>query len=109
MAKYLHLFMTFSLGLCSAYCFAQETLSDPTRPLGYNTPESKAQSCTLTSIFKSETQVKAIVNGRLVKVGDTVNSGKIVAISETAVAVETKDGVQRLEMHRQIKRNSATQ
>ena len=44
-----------------------------------------------------------------VKVGDTVNSGKIVAISETAVAVETKDGVQRLEMHRQIKRNSATQ
>ncbi|MDN3640184.1 hypothetical protein QWY82_15420 [Simiduia curdlanivorans] len=84
-------------------------MSDPTSPLGFNQKSAKAQPFTLNSIFISATQSKAIVNGKLVKVGDWVNGGKILAISDAEVAVETKDGVQRLALHGQIKKNSATQ
>ena len=97
------------LTLIAGVSVAQVPLSDPTTPLGFSVKAAQAQPFTLNSIFKSATQSKAIVNGKLVKVGDRVNGGKILAISETEVAVETKDGVQRLALHGQIKKNSATQ
>ncbi|BFM12068.1 hypothetical protein R50072_22210 [Simiduia litorea] len=97
------------LTLVAGVAAAQAPLSDPTAPLGFSVKAAQAQPFTLNSIFKSATQSKAIVNGKLVKVGDRVNGGKILAISDTEVAVETKDGVQRLALHGQIKKNSATQ
>lgn len=95
--------------LLSLPVVGQDSLSDPTAPLGYKTKAERSTVFTLQSIFKSTTGSKAIVNGKLLAVGDSVSGAKLLTINDASVVMATGNGVQKLELHRQIKKSSASQ
>lgn len=78
------------------------SLSDPTRPLGYST-SIKRQHYTLTSIFNKADSRAAIINGRLVKVGQTVDDFQLVSIAESSATIKTADGLRTLTMHTSVR------
>ena len=79
------------LGLLLGYSSAlAATLDDPTRPPGYRLvlphgKQAKASSWYVNAIRISANQRMAIINGRRVKVGDTVNGAVVVEILPTKV------------------------
>lgn len=62
-----------------------EILRDPTTPLGHVRSAPKTQNLTLQAIYRGSGRREAIVNGNLVKEGETLNGAKIVSIHEKSV------------------------
>lgn len=82
---------------------AEPVLSDPTRPLHF-AASSQAKHYTLTSIFRKPDGSSAIVNGRLITVGQTVDGMQLVSVAESSATIKTDSGLRTLTMHRAIKR-----
>lgn len=87
----------FSLPLCvllaGAFDLARAVedpaLVDPTRPVAFVAPVGKAEpeekKMQLQAIFSADGKRKAVINGQTVKVGESVNQAKIVAIDSGRV------------------------
>ncbi|WP_075185702.1 hypothetical protein [Teredinibacter haidensis] len=75
-----------------------EKLRDPTQPLGYTKVSSGEKKLVLQAIYSSADRNEAIINGKLVRVGDLVDGAKIVQIREKSVVYRrsAESGVVRL-------------
>ena len=82
---------------------AQADLSDPTRPLSYSAGTS-AETLSLTSIFRRGDRDTAIINGKLLTVGQRAGGIELVSVTESSATVRTADGLRTLTMHRDIRR-----
>lgn len=74
-----------------------EELVDPTRPVAFvasqNGPRQAEKKLQLQAIYVGEKRREAVINGRTVKVGDTVEQVKILAIGPGRVSY-AKNGTQ---------------
>lgn len=101
MIKKIHL---ISLALLPVFVSANAELPDPTRPATYKTKadepiyvedfESGIKEKTnwiLSAIRISEKDKTAIVNGKLVRVGDAIEQGKVLEIKPQSVVIDHED------------------
>lgn len=78
---------------------AQEPLRDPTRPVAYVKTETQKQSeLRLQAIFLRESGHQAVINDRLVVVGDVIQNLRIRSISKNVVRLVDGDDVHELEL-----------
>lgn len=78
--------------------FASEVpIADPTQPVNFIAPKSRQakeeQGLRLQAIFLGQGRAEAVINGRRVRSGDTVEQARIVAIHSGRVVYE-RGGVQ---------------
>lgn len=92
-------------GIYTPVAISAESLPDPTRPANYSeVTEVRTQlpkeliNWNVRAIRSSETGRNAIVNGKLVKVGDEIDSATIIAITSNTVVLrhDSKQLVLRL-------------
>lgn len=89
--------------LGGAECVADVALSDPTRPLSYAVT-TQAKQYSLTSVFKKTEGSAAIINGRLIAVGQIVDGMQLISVAESSATIRTDSGLRTLTMHRAVKR-----
>jgi len=83
--------LLLALGLPTV-CLADEILRDPTRPYSPKARELAARPVfTLNAVIVSAERRVAIVNGRRVGVGDSVDGAMVIAIEKTQLVLE-QDG-----------------
>lgn len=80
---------------------ADAGLKDPTRPLSYQDVVSSAkQELKLQAIFfQSSGESSAIINGRLLGVGQELSQWQVVSISKEEVQLRSKLGRKTLRLH----------
>jgi hypothetical protein len=69
-------------------------IQDPTRPVNFVAPKTRQtpeQSLRLQAIFLGQGRAEAVINGRRLQPGDTVNQARIIAIHPGRVVYE-RDG-----------------
>ncbi|MFL0799981.1 MAG: hypothetical protein K6L80_06015 [Agarilytica sp.] len=71
-------------------------LVDPTRPLGYSAKGSPHSTLKLQAIFFGDDRKEAIINGRSVKEGDSIQGKRIVKIRHDAIVIEKNGGLRTL-------------
>lgn len=75
-------------------------LADPTRPPpGYGAgaqPAPPPPPLVVSSVFMSGRQAYAVVDGREVRVGDTLGEGRVTRIDEQGVWIRLREGVRQL-------------
>lgn len=77
---------------CMAFPASAERGIDPTRPLsGVTTAQSKVAKnrLVLQSIVENEHSRKAIINGKILKVGDSIGQYELVAINARTVVLNS--------------------
>jgi len=75
----------------SPICYAG--LHDPTRPPGYEGEEGRgSEGFVVNQVLVSPARRMAAVNGKTVKVGDTIEGAQVVAISSKGVTFHDKQG-----------------
>ena len=94
--------MAISLFVCTNSLYANNSLSDPTKPADYQdslaepiyveavTVDEKV-SWRVSAIRISSSDRTAIVNGELVRVGDEISSGEVIEINPLSVVLNHKD------------------
>jgi MSHA biogenesis protein MshK len=94
---------------------AAQSLSDPTRPPATIAPAQEAVADTaaaapvLQSVLVSSSRRHAIINGKTVKVGDTVGEAKVVKIAEDEVILHTGKVSQVLKLYPNIEKQSTSE
>lgn len=92
--------------LCSlAACFAtaQPNIQDPTQPISYTKVESKGNDALiLQAVFVRQSGSQAVINGRLMQVGDVVQNLRVRRIDRNGVQLASSDGLRRLELRPEI-------
>ncbi|AFU98059.1 hypothetical protein [Simiduia agarivorans] len=91
------------LMLAGAESLAETALSDPTRPLNF-AASPQVKQFALTSIFRKPAGSAAIINGRLISVGQTVDGVELISVGESSATIKTDSGIRTLTMHRAVKR-----
>ena len=61
----------------------------------------------LQSVLMSDTHAEAIIDGRVVRIGDRIALGKVVSISESEVTLRTNAGLQTLKLFPGIEKRYA--
>lgn len=101
--------------LCMILCFlpatvwgAEQELPDPTKPFGFDiepeliiqqpTDRQKNVTWQLTGIRIAKSDRSAILNGRVVRVGDSVNGARVLEIEPAWVVIEHEKKRIRLEL-----------
>jgi len=79
-------------------CASEPAIQDPTRPVNFVAPKTRQtqeqeQGLRLQAIFIGQGRAEAVINGRRLKPGDTVEQARIVAIHPGRVVYE-RGGVQ---------------
>lgn len=87
--------------LCCSVCAAQGLPADPTRPSGAEHAGAMSGKTysgpRLESVYlPAKGRARAVIDGRLVVVGDEVGERKLVRITETLVVLEGPDGQEKL-------------
>jgi hypothetical protein len=83
------LFVTcWSVGITSI-CNAE--LRDPTKPEGFATT-TEVNTFTLTATFVSKDNKLAVINGRIMHVGDFLSDVQVISIEENKVVLDGPDG-----------------
>lgn len=81
---------------CSGWVMAlsvqSDTLSDPTRPLNYQTQVAADKAIILNSILWGDQRQVAIINGQQVREGDVLTGAEATVISISPKYVEIKRG-----------------
>jgi MSHA biogenesis protein MshK len=103
---YRHSLLLVSLMLISFNCFAVQ-LADPTMPAGYKPPSSTITSqlaptqyeWTLNTTVISPSRELAIINGKVLSVGDEINGAILLSIEHQQVKLSYKDDVIILKLH----------
>jgi flagella basal body P-ring formation protein FlgA len=107
MAKHLTLSCLSLLLWASPVCHA-ETMTDPTQPpasLNINNTASPNAS-TVQSVTLGKTQRYAMINGNMVKVGDTIDAGRIIKITESDVWVKAGNVVSRISLFPNVSKHT---
>lgn len=101
-------FLATFLLFCSFAAFTQEV--DPTRPLGVTTSSSifkvKKSALTLQSIIKIGSNHKVVINGEVLKIGDTYRGYKLLVINQNGVVLESSQGKMELSLFSGVIANS---
>ena len=96
MYKIIKLIVIFVLLPLSQYAFSGSK-EDPLRPPGYSKtvvlPINKNKTWYVNEILASEGRRIAIVNGKMVKVGDTVDGAKVIKIASDKVKLHYKNRI----------------
>jgi hypothetical protein len=105
---YRHSLLLVSLILLSFSCFAASPLADPTMPAGYQPPSSTISSqqptptqyeWTLNTTVISPDRELAIINGKVLSVGDEINGATLMTIEHQQVKLSYKNETIRLRLH----------
>lgn len=113
MAQYLNTISISALLCMSLPAVAAGISNDPTQPpadlSSISAAETRASTSQIQSITINKKQRYAMINGDMVKVGDTINAGRIVQITENGVWVKSGNEVSHLPMFPNVtKRNRTT-
>ncbi|MFA5171362.1 MAG: hypothetical protein WC426_07330 [Sulfuriferula sp.] len=99
MAKHLTL-ACLSLLLSVSHSGWADSVADPTQPpAGLNsmsTTDTGTDASTIQSVTLTKKQRYAMINGETVKIGDTINAGRIIQITESDVWVRSGNEVSRI-------------
>ena len=83
--------------------------ADPTRPFGAvasdNSRENKA-TLVLQSVIQSDNSRKAIINGRVLNIGDKYNGFELIAINANGVVLDSPQGRMELSLFSGVIANS---
>lgn len=88
---------------------AEESITDPTRPILGVAPVSSEkattkQNITLSAIFVKQGKPSAIISNSLYQVGDSFSGNKVVSIDSTSVLLRNSDGYRRLKLINKFKK-----
>lgn len=90
--------------------YSDAVLQDPTRPLVYSpSPGAAPSALTLQAVFLRDTGHQAVVNGRLVRVGDEVEGVRIKSIHRNKIFLVSDGKVRELELRPSILSTSETE
>ena len=102
MAQYLNILSISALLCISLPGVAADISKDPTQPpAGLNsmtTTETSTSPLQVQAITINKKQRYAMINGDMVKVGDTVSAGRIVQITENGIWIKSGNEVTHLPM-----------
>lgn len=108
MAKHITLAYMILLFWTSAYSHA-ETMTDPTQPPANlnstNTNNGNDTPTTVQSVTLGK-QRYAMINGTMVKVGDTINAARIIKITESDVWVKSDNVVSRISLFPNVSKHT---
>ncbi len=112
MAQYLNTLSISALLCLSLPGFAADIGKDPTQPpasLGsVGTADTNAEFTQVQSITLNKNQRYAMINGDMVKVGDTISAGRIVQITENGVWIKAGNEVTHLPMFPNVAKRTTT-
>jgi MSHA biogenesis protein MshK len=105
--------MTGLICLSVAMPSGAQALSDPTRPpipTGAPVADSgtRASGPALQSILLSPLRRLALINGRMVKVGDRVGNARVVAIDFDSVKLRRGDSISIMKLLPDVRKNTPT-
>lgn len=87
----------------SAATVANEPLLDPTRPLAYSSGESEEKSApTLQAIFLRDSGHQAVIDGRIVDIGDAIGGMRVQSIGRNKVRLVNGEAVRELQLRPSI-------
>jgi hypothetical protein len=86
--------------LATLFCMsANAIITDPTKPFPDEPKvEAIADNYGLSAILISSDRRLAVVNGKLLQIGDSVDNGKVLAINTNSVVIEAPTGKQELKL-----------
>lgn len=105
---------------CNGSAETPVPFADPMRPAAYRqirkeqtqvvTPQVKTDSWTLSAVLRSSSRRVALINGRVMKLGDTIEGFRLVTIETDRVVLEnSRRKVVLIRDGAGIKKNSATE
>jgi hypothetical protein len=101
MAKHLTL-ICLSLLLCTSAISQADNMTDPTQPpaslSSASTTTTGSNVATVQSVTLGKQQRYAMINGATVKVGDIIEAGRIIKITESDVWVKSDNVISRISL-----------
>lgn len=76
----------------------REKLRDPTEPLGFVTQKAAQSKLELQAVFIRGNTREAVINGKRVKVGDSIGGATVLSIDEKSVAYRRHGSSVRLHL-----------
>ncbi|BBP01376.1 hypothetical protein [Sulfuriferula nivalis] len=109
MAKHLTL-TCLSLLLCTSSFSQADNMTDPTQPPASmnsaNTANTNSNVSTVQSVTLGKQHRYAMINGTTVKVGDVIDAGRIIKITESDVWVKSDNVVSRISLFPNVSKHT---